>query len=747
VATASASGLVNAEARVAYDAGLNVVPVREDGSKAPDVTSWAEHRTRRIPPDLFAQAFASPRSGLGVIAGLGYEIWDFDDLPTYHAFLEACEACGLFPAVETIIQGYEDETPAGGRRWLACYPAGVDRGNRQVLAARPREDGKPKPLIELPDHGIVAPSNGRTHPSGKPYIRRSGGFPTIASYTADQREALFELARTFDEMPKAAPRKDTPHAGPSDASLPGADFNARADWMTDVLGPHGWCRVFDRGETTCLRRPGKQFGVSATLNHGGSGLLYVFSSSTSFEPNRGYNKFGAYALLNHHEDFAAAAKELAGRGFGTQDRQGPRSIPAPSSNRVAAPSTLTRSFDVRTDGRFVLTVPEAGIAFDLDRVRRERWGDLTGELTVTCKLPGARTVNSDGVISVAKFGVSDLRTREERAKYLRERAQTNDIDWLGLLEDFCHRVLASERSGQPAVHLRDLDRPSPDEEFDVDGFRLLRRHPVILFGDGGSAKSYLALWAAGHLSLRGFHVLYADWEFAGEEHRERLERLFGQPMPDVRYARCERPLVAECERLRRIVADEQIDYAILDSIAFACDGPPEAAEVAAAYYRAVRLLGVGSLHIAHITKSEGGDQKPFGSTFWHNGARTTWYAQRSAESQDGRIVSVGLFNRKSNIGPQRPAIAFELAFEPDRTLVRRVEAASVDDFAAKIPIAQRMAHLLRGGARTIAEIAAELEAKVDSIEKSAKRNARVFTRVVGADGVSRIGLVARRGAA
>jgi len=60
---------------------------------------------------------------------------------------------------------------------------------------------------------------------------------------------------------------------------------------------------------------------------------------------------------------------------------------------------------------------------------------------------------------------------------------------------------------------------------------------------------------------------------------------------------------------------------ILDSVAFACEGPPEAAETAAAYYWALRLLGVGSTSIAHITKAEGGDQKPFGSAFWHNGAR------------------------------------------------------------------------------------------------------------------------------
>jgi hypothetical protein len=37
------------------------------------------------------------------------------------------------------------------------------------------------------------------HPSKKPYVHCSGSFATIANYTADEREALIDLARTFDE--------------------------------------------------------------------------------------------------------------------------------------------------------------------------------------------------------------------------------------------------------------------------------------------------------------------------------------------------------------------------------------------------------------------------------------------------------------------------------------------------------------------------------------------------------------------
>ena len=160
---------------------------------------------------------------------------------------------------------------------------------------------------------------------------------------------------------------------------------------------------------------------------------------------------------------------------------------------------------------------------------------------------------------------------------------------------------------------------------EVHGIRLLDRHPVILFGDGGVAKSYLALFFAGELVRRGLRVLYADWELDAGDHSDRLQRLFGADAPQVMYARCVRPMTYEAERLARLVRQHKCDYIVCDSVVFACDGPPEAAESAQRYFQALRQIGVGSLNLAHTTKSDDADKKPFGSAFWHNGARNVEY--------------------------------------------------------------------------------------------------------------------------
>ena len=184
---------------------------------------------------------------------------------------------------------------------------------------------------------------------------------------------------------------------------------------------------------------------------------------------------------------------------------------------------------------------------------------------------------------------------------------------------------------------------------------------------------------------------------------------------------------------------------ILDSVAFACDGPPEAAEVASRYFQAVRQLGIlGSLHIAHTTKGDHADKKPFGSVFWHNGARSTWFVKLAEAIPGGNVVTIGLYNRKANLGGLRPSVGFEVTFDEDRTRFRRVDVADVQDLAVELPLWVRMKHAVAHRPMTLAALAEELEANVGSLDKAAKRKSKVFTRVDGDDGVARIALLERR---
>jgi hypothetical protein len=172
-------------------------------------------------------------------------------------------------------------------------------------------------LIETRGEGgycLVPPSPATCHPLHRPYVLAQGDFAHIPPITADERAILLNCARALNEYVEpervSTPRQDT---GPN-GNRPGDLYAATAVWP-DILLPHGWRVVTHRGEVTFWRRPGKNRGISATTGYCGD-RLYVFSSNAHpFEPERAYNKFAAFALLNAGGDFIKAATMLACQGF------------------------------------------------------------------------------------------------------------------------------------------------------------------------------------------------------------------------------------------------------------------------------------------------------------------------------------------------------------------------------------------------------------------------------------------------
>ncbi len=408
---------------------------------------------------------------------------------------------------------------------------------------------------------------------------------------------------------------------------------------------------------------------------------------------------------------------------------------------------LFGNFTVAGPSRYIMQVPDYGVVFDLDRVRRERH-ELHGELLVRCDLKGAKTVN--GVLAASDFNLSGQSSRGMRAKILADRVQAKEIDWTGLVEEFCQRVIAFDRQGSDAPILREIPPSVKDEGWTVDQLTLLRQHPAVLFGDGGQGKSLVALYLVGRLAQAGVRVLYCDWEFDGESHRDRYGALFGDAMPEsIRYARCDKPMRHEADRLRRLVETYQVQYLVCDSIVFACEPgiPAESAEAAATYFQALRQIGVGSLNLAHTTKQSNEKEdvrqqkKPFGSGFWHNGARATWFL-KGVQDQAG-LLSVGVYPRKTNTGPLGPTVGWAVTFSDYAIHFEPTDVAEHEELGAGMPVWQRMRKELTGGALTFVAMAASLGVPLNTLVVEAKRKPHVFTRVLGSDGIAKVGLLSK----
>ena len=131
----------------------------------------------------------------------------------------------------------------------------------------------------------------------------------------------------------------------SKGDRPGDDLNARAEWG-EILEPHGWCHVRTNADgCEHWKHPGAENTLSATANHAGTDLLYVFSTAAApFEEQTAYSKFHAFTLVEHDGDFQAAASDLASRGYGKPFvRQRSRPKPRPRRRKTGDSGYVFRS--------------------------------------------------------------------------------------------------------------------------------------------------------------------------------------------------------------------------------------------------------------------------------------------------------------------------------------------------------------------------------------------------------------------
>lgn len=151
---------------------------------------------------------------------------------------------------------------------------------------------------------VLAPS---IHPdTGKPYTRIDHPVAAppvwLIELLAPERRAAtpMEPSRSFRRF-----------TGPSVADA----FSAAASWAA-ILARHGWyCLDSDPdADGARWRHPSATAAWSATIRNG---CLFVYSTNTPFdvtEPGdvHGYNRFRAYAVLDHNGDLRSAAQALKG---------------------------------------------------------------------------------------------------------------------------------------------------------------------------------------------------------------------------------------------------------------------------------------------------------------------------------------------------------------------------------------------------------------------------------------------------
>jgi hypothetical protein len=278
---------------------------------------WKQYQSQRADAETIRDWFTQSQYGIGIVTGSvsgNLEMLELEkraiDASLHKAAAVLALELGVVEIWNKFYTGYCEQSQNGGRHWLYRLDCEVP-GNTKIA-----KDEAGLVTIETRGSGgyvIVAPSKDAT--GAKAWRALSGTPATVPTLTWDEREIIVGIFRTFDKSPVKEVIGERDVSKAINGQLrPGDDYNHRVAW-SEIL--QGWKVIYtDKAGVTYWCRPGKDQGISATTK-AQTGNLYVFSTSTPFDSEKPYNKFGAYTLLHHNGDFTAAARELARLGFGT----------------------------------------------------------------------------------------------------------------------------------------------------------------------------------------------------------------------------------------------------------------------------------------------------------------------------------------------------------------------------------------------------------------------------------------------
>lgn len=367
------------------------------------------------------------------------------------------------------------------------------------------------------------------------------------------------------------------------------------------------------------------------------------------------------------------------------------------------------------------------VAITLSRLHEGRDG-IAGELLVASDFHGE--------IHWGRLNLLSTPARAGLVKTLERAAPV--APWALLLERACRLAALHLRAGAPVICL--LPKRAPTARHLIAKL-VLAGETNVLFGDGGSGKSLLALSLAvaastGRALPGGLvptapirRVLYLDYESCPEEHADRLAGLLAglaiPGAPPILYRQMVRPLADDAAILRAEISQHQIDFVIVDSLAPACGAEPEGADAAVRTFTALRSFGAVTRQvIAHVSKASAdqrtGATRPFGSVFVQNLARNVWEV-RKAEDDGGDHLVLGFYHRKFNSGRCLPPFGLRIAIDDETTTLHGHDVGQRPDLLARTSVAYQMRKALGAGARTIPELVEETKGAKDTITRTLRR--------------------------
>ena len=285
--------------------------ITADKTKRP-LGSWKDAQTNATDVETFKNQFLSKGSEgvCGIVTGFNdLEVMDVD-LKVFSTAQEKKEWFGEYISfLKDNILDFDDKFviyKTKNEGYHILYKTKRVEGNLKVAKLK----GHSQQVLETRGVGgyVVVYSNS--------YNNRS--YLDIDYISDADREILFAVSRSYnfiDDVVVSVPKKEK-NTTPSIGLTPWDDYNNKVSVLDIIGGEFDVVRMLK--DRAVIRRHGAESPHSGYV-YNDSGLMYLFTSGTSFEAEKGYNAFAVYSQLIHNGDFTAASRDLYNQGYG--DRQ------------------------------------------------------------------------------------------------------------------------------------------------------------------------------------------------------------------------------------------------------------------------------------------------------------------------------------------------------------------------------------------------------------------------------------------
>lgn len=312
---------------------ISLIPVRDkeelakDGTLRPaktPYTSWAPQQKKRLTEkQLWDKMDYYGTSAIAIIAGEisgNLEIIDID--VKYKNGIDAL----LFKSIQSLYPVLYDKlrihkSPSGGYHILYRVRNHEIPESTKIASRTTTQQEKDEQIARGAKRALKVASYIETRGEGGYALAPpSMGYSIhkdnpIPEFTWQERESIITLCKSYTEIVKviALPKPPKQQEEQYDTN-PFEDYNSRVD-VCELLAEFDWCELREDHQFIWFTRPDKDAGVSASWNKEKQ-IFYVFTSSTEFEPEKGYHPATILSILKFGGDKKKAYRYLTEKGYG-----------------------------------------------------------------------------------------------------------------------------------------------------------------------------------------------------------------------------------------------------------------------------------------------------------------------------------------------------------------------------------------------------------------------------------------------